>query len=93
MTAESLNLRGEVCPMTFVRVRLWLEQAALGSELSVEIDYQPATQSIPRSLAILGQELIALDEISDGVWRLLLRKNVLDPTEETDQVMEKRSYG
>jgi tRNA 2-thiouridine synthesizing protein A len=93
MSAESLDLRGEVCPMTFVRVRLWLEQAAIGSQLSIEVDYQPATQSIPRSLAILGQELMGMDEISEGVWRLQLRKRVLDPTEETDVVMEHKAHG
>lgn len=93
MSAESLDLRGEVCPMTFVRVRLWLERAAIGSELSVEVDYQPATQSIPRSLAILGQELMGMDEISDGVWRLQLRKIVPDPTEEINGVMEQKAHG
>ena len=68
--------------MTFVRVRLWLETAAIGAELKVDIDYQPATQSIPRSLAILGQELLALDCVEDGHWQLHIRKRVHDPTEE-----------
>ena len=78
-----MDLRGEVCPLTFVRVRLWLETAELGAELVVEVDYQPATQSIPRSLKILGQQFITCQALSDGAWRLHLRKVVLDPNEKT----------
>ena len=64
LKADHLDLIGEVCPLTFVRVRLWLETAAIGAELTVDVDYYPATQSIPRSLNILGQELVALPLIS-----------------------------
>ena len=46
MSVDYLDLRGEVCPMTFVHVRLWLERAPLGAELAVDVDYQPATRSI-----------------------------------------------
>ena len=68
--------------MTFVRVRLWLETASIGAELIVDVDYYPATQSIPRSLTILGQELMALTCVEDGRWQLRIRKLVHDPTEE-----------
>ena len=82
MNADHLDLRGEVCPLTFVRVRLWLETAPIGAELTVDVDYFPATQSIPRSLTILGQELMALTCVEDGRWQLRIRKLVHDPTEE-----------
>ena len=82
MNADHLDLRGEVCPLTFVRVRLWLETAPIGAELLVVVDYYPATQSIPRSLTILGQELMALTCVEDGRWQLRIRKLVHDPTEE-----------
>ena len=89
LKADHLDLTGEVCPLTFVRVRLWLETAAIGAELTVDIDYYPATQSIPRSLNILGQELVSLRCIGDQRWQLHIRKRVHDPTEaayaETEQ--------
>ncbi len=88
MTADHLDLRGEVCPLTFVRVRLWLETAAIGAELTVDVDYYPATKSIPRSLAILGQELITLEPLDHGLWQLRVRKVVHDPTEDAYMQME-----
>ena len=87
MSVDYLDLRGEVCPMTFVHVRLWLERAPLGAELAVDVDYQPATTSIPRSLMILGQECLEVVERAEGCWRLHLRKSVPDPTERADQAM------
>ena len=81
MNPEQMDLRGEVCPMTFVRVRLWLEQASLGSTLDVKLDYEPATRSIPRSLKILGQAFEGCEPIGSNVWRLRIQKIVADPTE------------
>ena len=81
MNPEQMYLRGEVCPMTFVRVRLCLEQARLGSTLDVQLDYEPATRSIPRSLKILGQAFEQCESIGPNLWRLRIRKIIADPTE------------
>jgi len=80
LRADHLDLRGEICPMTFVQVRLWLERAEIGARLSVIVDHQPATQSIPRSLLILGQEFGGCKHLGDGAWQLTLRKIVADPS-------------
>jgi tRNA 2-thiouridine synthesizing protein A len=88
-----LNLRGEVCPLTFVHVRLWLEQAPIGASVAVEVDYEPATRSIERSLRILGQEFCGCETLPDGAWRLKLRKIVADPTEHSDGTKEREVDG
>ena len=93
MTADQLDLRGEVCPMTFVRVRLWLEQARLGSTLEIHLDYEPATRSIPRSLKILGQSLEGCEALGNNLWRLQIRKVVADPTETHTTSREVAPYG
>ena len=76
-----MDLRGEVCPLTFVRIKLWLEDAALGAQLRVLLDHEPATRQIPRSLALFRQRLDGIEELEPGLWRLCLTKIVLDPTE------------
>lgn len=68
-----LDLRGEVCPYTFVRARLALEPLPLGAALTIVIDHPPARRNLPRSLADWGQEveLVAGDA---APWRLRVVK-------------------
>ncbi len=71
---ETLDLRGEVCPYTFVRTRLKLEALPLGARLWVVVDYEPATRNIPRSARDWGQEVGDVEDLGDGAWRIGLRK-------------------
>ena len=69
-----LDLRGEVCPYTFVRTRLALEAMAVGSVLAVLVDHEPASRSIPKSAREWGQEVVAVEPAGDELWRIILVK-------------------
>jgi TusA-related sulfurtransferase len=69
-----LDLRGEVCPFTFVRTRLALEAMPLGAALIVTVDHEPARRNVPRSAAEWGQEVVAVDDAGDGRWRIRIIK-------------------
>ena len=72
---RELDLRGEVCPYTFVRTKLALEAMPLGATLRVLVDHQPATRNIPRSAAEWGQEVGAVEPGQEsGTWSILLVK-------------------
>ncbi|HUH02257.1 MAG TPA: sulfurtransferase TusA family protein, partial [Kofleriaceae bacterium] len=73
---EALDLRGEVCPFTFVKTRLRLEALAPGSTLWVVVDYEPASRNIPRSAREWGQDVLSVHEVRPGIWRIGLRKQV-----------------
>lgn len=68
-------MRGEVCPFTFVRAKLALEQLPFGATLRVLVDHEPATRTIPRSATEWGQEVIGVTPL-DGHWAIDLRKRV-----------------
>jgi TusA-related sulfurtransferase len=70
----TLDLAGEVCPYTFVRTRLALEALPLGARLDVVVDHEPARRNVPRSAAEWGQDVLAVDEVTPGRWRIALRK-------------------
>ncbi|HWM89007.1 MAG TPA: sulfurtransferase TusA family protein [Kofleriaceae bacterium] len=72
---RELDLRGEVCPYTFVRTKLALEEMPLGATLRVLVDHEPATRNIPRSAAEWGQEVrsVGQDE-RPGTWLVVLVK-------------------
>lgn len=71
---EQLDLRGEVCPYTFVRTKLKLETMPPGAMLEVIVDFEPATVNIPRSARDWGQDVAAIQEIEPGVWCIPLIK-------------------
>lgn len=75
-SAERLDLRGEVCPYTFVRTRLRLEPMPLGAELRVLVDHEPATRNIPRSAREWGQEVRSVDRLEEALWEIALVKRV-----------------
>lgn len=71
---ELLDLRGEVCPYTFVRTRLALEARDLGARLRVVVDHEPATRNLPRSLREWGQEVVSVSAGDGGTWDILVVK-------------------
>lgn len=73
-----VDLRGEVCPFTFVRTKLALEALPMGAELSVIVDHEPAIRTIPRSAREWGQDVLGVADAAygPGTWRITLRKVV-----------------
>ena len=72
---RELDLRGEICPYTFVRTKLALEAMSVGAALHVLVDHEPATRNIPRSAAEWGQEVGSVDPAEiPGTWRIVLVK-------------------
>jgi len=65
---STLDLTGEVCPFTFVRAKLALEQMPVGATLRVIVDHAPASQNVPRSAAEWGQDVISVTPVGDRWW-------------------------
>jgi tRNA 2-thiouridine synthesizing protein A len=74
--ATALDLTGELCPFTFVRTRLALEELPLGAVLRVVVDHEPATRNIPRSATEWGQQVLGVTSLSPRSWAIDLRKRV-----------------
>jgi len=60
-----LDLRGEVCPYTFVRSKLALEELADGAELEIWLDSAPAFRNVPRALREDGHRVLSCDITDD----------------------------
>ena len=71
---QTLDLRGEVCPFTFVHTKLRLEQMTAGDRLEVLVDFEPASRNVPRSATAWGQEVLAVTEVDTGLWAILIEK-------------------
>lgn len=71
---QELNLRGEVCPYTFVKSKLALEQLQSGQVLKVIIDHEPAVKNVPQSMKNEGNEVLGVDSIAENEWAIVVRK-------------------
>jgi tRNA 2-thiouridine synthesizing protein A len=71
---KTIDLKGEVCPYTFVKSKLALEEMGLDQVLEVVVDHEPAVENVPKSLKNEGQRVLAVDKINDTDWKILVRK-------------------
>jgi tRNA 2-thiouridine synthesizing protein A len=71
---QELDLRGEVCPFTFVRTKLRLEELRPGERLRVLVDHEPASRNIPRSAREWGQTIVHVGPLEAGVWQILIER-------------------
>ncbi|NPA58807.1 MAG: sulfurtransferase TusA family protein [Aquificae bacterium] len=71
---RELDLKGEVCPFTFVKSKLMLEQMEEGQVLRVLLDYKPSVENVPKSMEEEGQEVVAVNRIGDNLWEVIVRK-------------------
>ncbi len=73
-TDKELDLKGEVCPFTFVKSKLILEQMEPGEILKVILDYKPSVENVPKSMREEGQEVLEVREIGENLWEVIVRK-------------------
>jgi TusA-related sulfurtransferase len=71
---EEYDLRGEVCPYTFVKSKLALEEMEVGQVLKVILDHLPAVDNCPRSFLNEGQEILGVEPIDENDWAVTVKK-------------------
>lgn len=70
---EELNLRGEVCPYTFVKSKLALEELESGQILRIVVDNDESGENVPRSLANEGHQILQVQKRGHD-WAIVVRK-------------------
>ncbi len=71
---RELDIRGDICPFTFVKSKLALEQMEVGQVLRVIVDYKPSVESVPKSMREEGQEVLGVNQIAENTWEILIKK-------------------
>ena len=71
---KSINIKGEVCPYTFVKSKLAMEKLESGQVLEIILDHKPATENVPRSMQNEGNQVIVVEKINDTDWRIVVKK-------------------
>lgn len=72
---KTIDLKGQVCPYTFVRSKLAIEKMELGQVLEVVLDHKPAVENVPKSMENEGQKVLKIDQTGEKEWHLFVRKD------------------
>ncbi len=75
---RELNLKGKICPYTFIESMLALEEMATGEVLRVIVDYPPAVCDVPRSLKNEGYEILEVSLINETDWTTFVKNNEVE---------------
>jgi len=70
---KELNLKGKVCPYTFVESMLALEEMEIDQVLRVIVDYEPSACDVPKSLAKEGYDIVDVSKINETDWAICVR--------------------
>jgi TusA-related sulfurtransferase len=75
---RELNLKGKICPYTFIESMLTLEEMKPEAVLRVIVDYPPAVCDVPKSLRNEGYEVLDVSPINQTDWAIWVRNKEVE---------------
>lgn len=71
---DTVDITDVVCPVTFVKAKVALEELDEGQILSIRMNDGEPVQNVPRSIKDEGHQILKLDDNEDGTYTLYLKK-------------------
>ena len=71
---DTVDITDVVCPMTFVKAKVALEELDDGEILAVRMNDGEPVQNVPRSIKEEGHQILKLDDNEDGTYTLYVKK-------------------
>jgi TusA-related sulfurtransferase len=71
---DTVDITDVVCPITFVKVKVALEELDIGQILCVHMNDGEPVQNVPRSCKEEGQQVLKLIDNQDGTYDLIVKK-------------------
>ena len=71
---ERVDITDVVCPTTFVKAKVALEELHEGQILSIKMNDGEPVQNVPRSIKEEGHQILKLLDNEDGTYELIVRK-------------------
>lgn len=69
-----LDVTGYVCPYPVIYTRKALAMLPSGKILEVITDNPPSCENVPLAAKEDGHEVISIDKVEEGVWRIIIIK-------------------
>lgn len=71
---DVVDITDVVCPLTFVKAKVAIEELDDGQILSVKMNDGEPVQNVPRSLKEEGHQILKLLDNGDGTYNLIVKK-------------------
>ena len=71
---DEVDITDKVCPLTFVKAKVALEELDDGQILAVRMNDGEPVQNVPRSIKEEGHQILKLLSNEDGTYTLIVRK-------------------
>jgi TusA-related sulfurtransferase len=71
---ETIDITDVVCPVTFVKTKVALDELDEGQVLSVRMNDGEPVRNVPRSVKEEGHKILKLLDNSDGTYNLIVQK-------------------
>jgi len=71
---DQVDITDVVCPVTFVKAKVALEELDDGEILAVRMNDGEPVQNVPRSIKEEGHQILKLLDNEDGTYTLFVRK-------------------
>ena len=71
---DTVDITDVVCPTTFVKAKIALEEMEEGEILSVKMNDGEPVQNVPRSIKEEGHQILKLIDNEDGTYNLIVKK-------------------
>ncbi len=75
---ETVDITDVVCPVTFVKAKVALEELEDGQVLSIRLNDGEPVQNVPRSIKEEGHQILKLIDNGDGTYNLIVKKITLE---------------
>lgn len=72
-----IDITDVVCPITFVKVKVAMEELDQGQILEIHLNEGEPIQNVPRSLKDEGHKVRNVENIGDGTYSVLVEKDGL----------------
>lgn len=71
---DSIDITDVVCPITFVKAKVALEELEEGQLISIRMNDGEPVQNVPRSIKEEGHQILKLVNNNDGTYNLIVKK-------------------
>ncbi len=71
---ETADITDVVCPITFVKAKVALEELEDGQIISIRLNDGEPVQNVPRSIKDEGHQILKLLNNNDGTYNLIVKK-------------------
>ena len=71
---DTVDITDVVCPVTFVKAKVALEELDEGQILSIRMNDGEPVQNVPRSIKEERHQILKLDDNEDGTYTLYVKK-------------------